>query len=247
VKVRVLGDSHATALHEALRLAPSRPLEIAVQRGGHGPHLHLAPKFFEMREGKVFFVKAELARLVQELLGRPWLEPDGTLFVLCMGINAPRVFRNQAFRRFAPWHVAGETGMQPLSAAATERFFADDCQFVFGFFDALAACGIPFEVTAGPPPRRGHPCMRNGTPPRVVLEIHHMLKAFTRRHLAVRGYPFIDAPENVTDDDGFLRPEYELLVPGDDHHANARYGELHLTKIIGAVQAARDAPKIAGT
>jgi hypothetical protein len=231
MSIRIFGDSHVGALLRAWR-AGTAEYDLALARIGAAHHIHKAPAFYEEREGKVYVTKARIAEGLGAMIGRDYMQAGDALYGLIMGTPLARIIRGTSWQSFAPWRIAAECGLQPLSSGLLESYFANELQYVLGFFDALHRCGVRFFVLAGPPPRRNHPAMKRGTSPKVVLEVARMYGEYFRRQLSLRGYPLIEPPAGMTDHDGFLKAEFESRAKGDHSHANTAYGKLYLAKVF---------------
>ena len=234
MRVRIFGDSHTSAMTVACARAPVEGIDLKARMVGAAADLHSAPPFFAVRDGRVHITKPGMAERLDKLLGCSYLHREGELYGLCMGMHAGRIFRNPAWSQFAPWTIAAELGLQPVTEGAMRTFFMDEAQHVFAFFDALAGCGIRFFILSGAPPRYDHRALKTGTSPRVVRDVVRAYRGFALGHVQSRGYRFIDIPEGVTDEEGFLKPEYHHAL--DQNHANWAYASLYLRKIAAELQ-----------
>jgi hypothetical protein len=237
MKIWVIGDSHVRALRQGWERMEKPDHEIKFGTVGMADELHTAPAFYEERHGKVYVTKEHVMQKLCSVVGQDHLQPGDALYGVCMGTHLPRIFRSTGWQKFAPWSVAEEVGLQPLSAATLESFFAHELQHVLGFFEALNRCRVRFFVLSGPPPRRGHKAMaERGTPRKVVIEVTKLYGEYFREQLRARAIQLIDAPDGIADDDGFLKAEYERKLEGDESHANATYGELHMRKMLAELE-----------
>jgi len=233
-KIRVTGDSHTTALRaglDALRAAGEIPAELDLECRNLCSGADLHQPFFTRNRDRVTPIAGQLRQALTLLTGGPGIGPaDNTIYGLSMGCQTLRVFKADHWRAYAPWRVA--EAATPLSDQVMNLAFADDDRFIFDFFAALQALGVPIFVIASPPPQDQTWAIRRGTRPAVVREIDRLYRQWVTVELARRGVPFLSPPKDVTDSNGFLRPEYQSGRENDHAHANAAYGALVFRQIF---------------
>jgi len=148
--------------------------------------------------------------------------------------HTARIYQHPCWRRFEPAALAHDDS-SPVSDAVVHAMVVEDHAGVRAFFEQLRGSGVDFFAISGPPPRRDHYAIDEGTRPEVVLHLDRFARQVWRSWLAAEGIDVIDPPTESIDDEGFLLPELarEHLGNGerDPHHANEQYGDLMISKI----------------
>lgn len=227
-KVFLTGNSHIVALRTA-----------AHRRGGFttfplGNGRHETTTFSERSGEGVRFTVPDYQDKLGRFTGLETISPGpGTWGFLLINHNA-RIYQHPCWRRFEPASLSSN-GSTPVSEAVVREILLDDHQGVREFFEQLLDSGVDFFAISGPPPRRDHPAIEEGTRREVVQHLDRLSRDIWSSWLATMGIDLVEPPQESVDAEGFLRPEYARRQMGDGqpdpHHANEEYGDLMVTKI----------------
>ncbi len=227
-KVFLAGNSHIVALRTA-----------AFRRGGFttfplGNGRYEMTTFSERTDRGVRFTDADLADRLARHAKLDQITPGPTWGFLQINHNA-RIYQHPCWRRFEPAGIA-RRGTTSVSEAVVRSIIEDDHAGVRQFFGHLQDAGVNFFAISGPPARRDHYAIEEGTRGEIVQYVDRLSREMWADWLRAQRIPLIDPPAESVDDDGFLRPEYARVQMGngepDPHHANELYGDLMIDKIV---------------
>ena len=232
MRLVILGDSHTKALSDALAAAPPRTdIEIACKPVCSGtafrqPIHDVAP------DGVRFLDPVYRKRLAILSGSQHFVASPDMCYGLMMGFHTAGIYRHPSWATYAPSELAPKLGLRAVSSQVIGAIGLDRQRNVLAFFDALRAVGVNFFAISAPPPRRSHPCLRQGISPATLLTVDRLARQACRDRLQQAGIPILSPPEETVDPDGFLLPSYEQKEKGDYHHANAAYGAIMLRKAV---------------
>ena len=230
MKVKLTGNSHSVAIHNAYR---EQKLDIGWEYFPFGGAAWETVPFSTIGEdGLVHFYEREYAIYVATLPGDLIFSHD-LMWVLVCGTHTPRIYNHAFWFNSSPSHVAGE-GARPVSEGLLDQIIDADLLHIRNFLSQMSATATPCVVVAAPPPRRDHPVFRYGVSKETVLAVDGRLRHRFRAMLEAFGLDFIEPPAEAFGDDGFLKAGLECLETHgrpDPHHANDIYGAMMLDKI----------------
>lgn len=224
----ITGDSHTgplkrglKKLREAGELDPS--MHIRVQPIGGG-HLVNRP-FWEMRGDHVALTEPAYQTTFLRL-------PPAHSKLTGIGLSMPywpvRLIYRMSVSRLSL--VEARDDLQPVSRATFRQILRRDQQYVLGFAENLAKCGVTVFAVAGPHLFRDNKVLAR-MPPDIAQAISAEYLAFMGGELARLGIDIVDVPPETLDDEGFTRPEYRHANPEDQHHANQAFGALMIRRV----------------
>lgn len=242
----VTGNSHVLALARASR--PAGTEDAVVYAWGNGRH-EIDP-FSRVDGDAVALTVPQYATATERHTGHPRLRSDRRWAVLGPG-HAARVFRDPTWRTHAPAALA-LPGVEPVSDGVLTLLLERDHRGLRQLYrDALAA-GLSVVALSGPPPRRDHRAIQDGTPAAVVAHLDARSYRLWEAWLVAEGVPLVPRPAGTCDEDGFLLPELAARTTPrgtpDHHHANETYGALALTelaRVLGPVGLSPEPPAAA--
>lgn len=227
-EVLLAGNSHIVAL----RTAAHRRGGVRAFLLGHGRYE--TASFSERSGAGVRLTAPDYQENLHRSTGLATITPGQGAWGFLLVNHTARIYQHPCWRRFEPAAVARK-GCHPVSEAAVHAMVVEDHSGVRAFFEQLRDAGVDFFAISGPPPRRDHHAIAEGTRPEVVQHLDRFARGVWASWLAAAAIDVIDPPQESVDDEGFLLPQYarERMRNGerDPHHANEQYGDLMITKI----------------
>ena len=235
--VFVAGNSHTAALAKGAKLQGSAP--AGMRFFGFGSGATEITAFAERAGDQVVMRDPDYAQKLRRATGSDTINTDHT-WAIVMGTHNSRILRGPFWTGAAPSKLAAP-GIRPVSDAVLDQIARDDQYHIQRFLQNLTTIGTRILVVSCPPLRRDSPMVRRGIPTGPLLEVDRRARASLRDWLAARDIPFVAPPEGVTDEDGFLLPDFAQTHTArgtpDPHHANAKYGALMVEKLVAAIDA----------
>lgn len=224
----IAGDSHTGPLSRGLKaLRETGALDPAMQirvRPIGGGHLVNTP-FWELRGDHVALTEPAYQKVLRRL---PPPRQQLTGIGLSMPFWSVRVLYRMVVAQLSLVEPVGD--LQPVSRAAFRQILRHDQQYVLGFAESLAKCGVTVFAVAAPRLFRDNSVLSR-IAPEMAMAICNEYFAFMRDELGARGVDIIDVPPETLDAEGFTLPEYRSALPGDDHHANEAFGKLMIKRV----------------
>jgi len=217
-RLLVTGDSHAHAVRWGLlarQKAGDAPDFVRAKALGTGRHMR--EPFFVRVGDTIRFTIDEYKRSIEAI----WAADD-RVYAFSMGMHTPSMFNHAMWQTKVPWRVC--EGLTPLSDAVVAEISLATWPYVLSFYETCLALRVRFFVIPCPPPRRSHPCIARGVKPRTVIEVDRLFRQTMAAWFSERQISLLPLPEGLTDEDGFLRSDFEASYPGDHHHGNVIYG-----------------------
>lgn len=237
----ITGDSHCVALKQGLHLLNEKTADLPdgmiVNALGNGYYMNMP--FSEVDAECVKFTYPEYKKTFEGFgIGEIGEHNDDMVFGFSMGLNSPPAFRDPMWRTYAPWSLSEQTGLKPVFSDVLPNLFLPKWRHIQAFLQSCIHLKVPFFVISGPPPKRTHDCIqKDGTDENVVLEVNRLYRKTVENWLTAQGVQVVHTPDEVLEDSGFLAPEFHHPDPEDQHHANAKYGEIYLKKIVDFYEA----------
>jgi len=234
MKVIITGDSHTNSLRRA---APSIADEIAgsadqfrIAMFGNGRYT--LKKFSETTPDGVTLSVPEYREALTALNGSAIFAGGGdTVYGINLGLHSLPVVRSRMWEKFAPWRIAEQFKLLPLSDAVLDEIVYANNVHIYAFFEALVASKVRFFIISAPPVRRDHRCFRK-TEPVVGLAVDNWFRSTSLRHFERYDIPVVLPPQECLEPNGFLRDDLAEKTPGDHHHGNEKFGKIMLRKIL---------------
>lgn len=231
--LRVMGDSHTTALADGWDLMPvdKRDPSFDVQIRGLGSGKHFHRRYFEPTGPDIRWLVGEYVDNFTALTGRPTLSPeDDVLYAMCMSFHTAFIAAKPTWRTSAPWRVAGKLGLTAVSDAVMGEIAREYARHSLDLFDAMLERNIRFFVICSPPIKTDWRPLQ-AMSPEVALEIDRLFREAISQHLTARGVQFAPPPRATVAPSGFLKPEF-AFAEDDPHHANGAYGKLMMADVL---------------
>ncbi|WP_323036381.1 hypothetical protein [Pararhodobacter sp.] len=223
----ITGDSHCVALSQGRKRVEEKggslPRDCIVEGLGNGYYMNMP--YSEKSNGCVRFTYEEYVRTFEKFGIGNIGERDDVIFGFSMSLNSPPAFRDPFWRGNAPWNLSIEKGLNPVFTDVLPSLFLPKWVHIQAFLKQCLDVGVPFFVISGPPPKRSHDCMRDGTDPDIVLEVNRLYRKVVESWLTKHNIQVVHTPPEVLDETGFLATNYYHPHPKDQHHANDLYGE----------------------
>lgn len=169
------------------------------------------------------------------------VELDGELPLLAVSLplHSARVVRNAIWKTHVPWSLIEGEHETPLSDQAVDALIeADSCRAV-DFVVQLKKAGLSVVVLEAPRFFENATFLSNKR-----LDIHTHLEARYRQCVIARlekaGLAVIRQPSETITERGTTDPAFDHDDPEDQHHANARYGELMLAALAAYADGGED-------
>jgi hypothetical protein len=237
--VFICGNSHVIALkqpYERIRRDwPEPRLRIFNAAGGHK---EVEGPLSTVRDNRVRFLSEKQVAKLKTNIGKPYFENGDLEDVWGVSIgHHPYVWGASAWGLAEPSAIC-RPGTQPVSAAALSTIISYHQRHFRDFLYQLKSIGLRLFVISCPFPRSDHPKIVNGRVRReTVLHIDQAARMAFGDWLADQGIDLIDPPPECRTAEGFLRPEFRLLINPlndlpDHSHGNDAYGVLMLRRIF---------------
>ncbi|HJV68285.1 hypothetical protein [Ideonella sp.] len=238
MKVVIIGDSHTAQLHRGIQAlqaedAPALHGQEWIVRPLGGGHLLPFP-FFRARADHIAITQPEYRKNIHRLPLKS--HPDARWHGVSGALHTARVFRHADWARHA---LPGMDGPGiPVSGSLLGRLVDDDQRHVMALLIAMQSLGMNPFVIEGPRPFRHHPAIPTVGAHRVIA-IDSFFRERMKGWLAAKRIPVAELPQDVFDEDGFMRDELRNRLD-DPHHGNAAFGRrmiLEAARVIATADA----------
>ena len=227
----IAGNSHTVALRKALEKSqPGTKIFDVCTLGSSGKERDL---FFSLDQNGVSFLPRYWDANLKNFSGSSFLNRE-IRWGFLLGSSSHDIYQDKFWRDAEPAEIC-DAKKQPISIGVLDACITDLFKETIKFFRQLKKARIDYFVVSGPPPRADHPCITNGTNPRVVAYIDSRMKILLEQFLKSENIDFLASPKSVENVDGLLKEEFANAKTYngvfDTHHANTRYGEFMNQKI----------------
>lgn len=243
LRLRVIGDSHTTALAEGwerLRLSPDHAgRNVQVKPLGTGKMLEY--RFFDYDGRGIRWIPSSYADAFRSLAGRDDLVRDDVIYGLSLGYHTAKIAASSCWIRACPWRLAPRLERAAISDAVVREMATSYAQHSLALFEALKEMGVRFFVIEAPPLKQDWKAFGKGIPPESAVEVDRLFRDAISTRLAEIDVSHLPPPSSTVNDRGFLKAEF-AFAPHDPHHANAAYGEIVMIEALGLAEHLADPP-----
>ncbi|HIP23506.1 MAG TPA: hypothetical protein EYG79_07945 [Rhodobacteraceae bacterium] len=231
MNIWICGNSHLAALRRGyVNIEPPKPLLKFFPLGSGSC---VWEDFSAANSEGVYLTAEEFAERFAKATNLDYFDPED-VWGICIGGHSPRLYAGANWKSSRPSHL--QTGQKrPISLGLLDALIEYDHKYIFRFFKRLKAAKIKFFVIATPPPPENYHDGRRLDEVETMGFIEQRARDRFKRLIEKEEIDYVDLPENITDENGFIKKEYKLQFMHngrhDGHHANESFGQLMVENI----------------